>query len=455
MIDRALDEPVRAFVQELTGVLAGATGRPADELRRDVAADAYNLAAAFIDADDRHGDDELWAFISALSPWFDTQLRRATPSDVRAARLVDGKRAWLAEPSVLFELLRDTGHGRAYYDRALPIAHAVASLDTLPSRDELTAIERFRGMLLDHLDAAPAAAGPPGDVAPPPPPDEPPRPLDDLLAELDALVGLKAVKDEVKLVANLLQVQNLRRERGLPVAETSRHLVFTGNPGTGKTTVARLLAQIYRTLGVVERGHLVETERAGLVAGFIGQTALKVTTVFESALGGVLLIDEAYALARGDERDFGQEAIDTLVKLVEDHRDDVVVIAAGYPDEMTEFVESNPGLRSRFPKTIHFPDYTDDELVAIFGSLCERNHYGCPDDVAEAARRFFAAQPRDKGFGNGRLARNVFEEAVARQASRIVSLDRPSDEELVTFVPGDVPAPDGLPAPDADPAPGA
>ena len=192
------------------------------------------------------------------------------------------------------------------------------------------------------------------------------------------------MKAEVKLVTDLLRVEKLRMERGLPVVEHSRHLVFTGNPGTGKTTVARLLAQIYRTLGVVEKGHLVETDRAGLVAGYVGQTALKVKEVFESALGGVLLIDEAHALARGVDTDFGHEAIDMIVKLMEDHRDDVVVIVAGYPDEMAVFLDANPGLRSRFPKTIFFPDYTDAELASIFDGMCQKSHY-VPTEEARAA----------------------------------------------------------------------
>ena len=249
------------------------------------------------------------------------------------------------------------------------------------------------------------------------------------------------VKEEVKLVANLIQVQNLRRQRNLPVLESSRHLVFTGNPGTGKTTVARLLAQIYRTLGVVSRGHLVETDRAALVAGYVGQTAPKVVAVFDAADEGVLLIDEAYALVRGGENDFGREAIDTIVKLVEDRRDRVVVIAAGYPDEMDDFVGANPGLRSRFPKTIFFPDYTTDELVRIFGKLCETSHYRPDPSALDAVRAWFDAEPREKGFGNGRLARNLFEHAVARQASRIVDVTEPSDDQLVTLVGADVPPP--------------
>jgi SpoVK/Ycf46/Vps4 family AAA+-type ATPase len=247
------------------------------------------------------------------------------------------------------------------------------------------------------------------------------------------------VKAEVRLVADLIRVQNLRAERDLPVVDQSRHLVFAGNPGTGKTTVARLLAQIYRTLGVVERGHLVETDRSGLVAGFVGQTATKVVEVFDRADEGVVLIDEAYALVRGGGNDFGREAIDTIVKLVEDRRDRVVVIVAGYPDEMADFVDANPGLRSRFPKTIRFEDYSTDDLLAIFASMGDRSGYACDEEATEKLRAWFDAQPRDKGFGNGRVARNLFEASVARHASRVVALDDPTDEDLTTLVADDIP----------------
>jgi SpoVK/Ycf46/Vps4 family AAA+-type ATPase len=268
---------------------------------------------------------------------------------------------------------------------------------------------------------------------------EPPRPLDDLLKELDELVGLADVKKEVRLTAALTRVEQLRLQRGLPVLEHSRHLVFTGNPGTGKTTVARLLAQIYRTLGVVTKGHLVETDRSQLVAGYVGQTAIQVRKVFDEADEGVLLIDEAYALARGGENDFGKEAIDTIVKLVEDRRDSIVVIVAGYPEEMATFVDANPGLRSRFPKTIFFPDYSNDELLEIFDSLAQKQKYSCDDAARSRVRAYFDAQPRVRGFGNGRLARNLFEATVARQASRIVDIEKPTDEQLCTFVAEDVP----------------
>ncbi|HVE46625.1 MAG TPA: AAA family ATPase [Acidimicrobiales bacterium] len=467
-----LVDAVDSFVADLAPVLA----RIASQARMtkgypaagDVGLEAYNLASGFIDADGLHTDDELLAFVTTFAPRFDTVLQHATPGDIRRADLVKDKRRWLEKPSVLLQLLLGDDHRQcttrswAYYHGALAIAHAVSALDSHPSRSELEAIDAFRTMMLEAMDRwevprpgtghgpSPGSPSTAGASSSPHPRGAkgsgagelpPARPLDDLLAELDALVGLAPVKAEVRLVTNLLQVQRLRRERGLPVAESSHHLVFTGNPGTGKTTVARLLASIYRTLGVVEKGHLVESDRSQLVAGFVGQTAIQVRKVVESALGGVLLIDEAYALARGDERDFGQEAIDTLVNLIENHRDEVVVIAAGYPNEMADFIDSNPGLRSRFPKTIAFPDYSTDELVAIFGSMCAKASYSCDAGATEAVRRWFDAQPRDKGFGNARLARNLFEAVVARQASRIVAMADPTNDQLTSLVAADISPP--------------
>ena len=456
-----LEEPVQRFVDELSPVLADIAGDvipgvPADKPPMDVTVEAFNLVAAFIDVDGRQTDDELWALIAAFASRLPSQLSAATPDDVRKAALVAGKRSWLAAPSLLFDILVETDrrHGTRnawhYYELAMRLAQAVCATDAVPSESELAGIERFRNVLLRSIDRGGVprpggAVGAPASGAaaarPAAPPEEPARPLEELLAELDGLVGLAPVKTEVKLVANLLQVQNLRKQRGLPVAESSRHLVFTGNPGTGKTTVARLLAQIYRTLKVVEKGHLVETDRSGLVAGYVGQTALKVQEVFESAIGGVLLIDEAYALARGGDNDFGQEAIDTLVKLIEDHRDEIVVIAAGYPEEMHEFIESNPGLRSRFPKTVFFPDYTEDELCAIFQSMCKQASYTVGKEALAAADAFFTAQPRDKGFGNGRVVRNLFEAAMSNQATRLVAIANPTNEQLMELLPADIAPP--------------
>jgi Cdc6-like AAA superfamily ATPase len=455
-----LREPVDRFVQQLASAVATVAlevpGMSADKLRRDVIVEAFNLTAGFIDADGVHTDDELWALITAFAGLLDTPLTAATPRDVRRAGLVDGKSRYLATPSVLFDIFvrsdarRGTGHARIYYERALEIAFAIASLDLHTARSELEAIERFRGVLLTAIKAA--GATPPGQpaattaattgataaVEPEAGPTTPPRPLEELLAELDGLIGLEGVKKEVRLVADLIQVEKIRRERKLPTLEQSRHLVFTGNPGTGKTTVARLLAQIYRTLAVVEKGHLVETDRSQLVAGFVGQTAIQVRAVFDRADEGVLLIDEAYSLMRGGERDFGREAIDTIVKLAEDRRDSVVVIVAGYPAEMEEFLDFNPGMRSRFPRVIYFPDYRSEELVAIFESIGEKGQYRLDDEARRKVLAWFEAQPRTKGFGNGRLARNLFEATVARQASRLVAIAEPTDDDLVTFVAGDV-----------------
>ena len=461
-VQRAVESFVAALAPALRDVVARlppAAGRPLDQ---DVATEAFDLVAALIDVDRSHTDDELWGLIFAFGRWLPQQLARAKPDDLRRSDLLVGRAAWLDQVSPLFEILVTadrrfgTAHSRTYYDAALHLAFTVAALEAAPSRTELGAIDAMRTRMLDAMaglpssplptTASPAASTP--AVATPDEPEAaardelpPPRPLEELLAELDELVGLDSVKTEVRLVTNLLRVQQLRAERDLPTSPQSRHLVFTGNPGTGKTTVARLLAAIYRTLGVVERGQLVETDRAGMVSGYVGQTALKVMEVADRATGGVLLIDEAYALARGGENDFGREAIDTLVKVIEDRRDELVVIAAGYPDEMADFIGANPGLASRFPKTIAFPDYTDDELWSIFASIGERAGYRADADAEAKVRAWFAAVPRDKGFGNGRLARNLFEDAVARQASRVVAIESPTDEQLTALVADDIAEP--------------
>jgi SpoVK/Ycf46/Vps4 family AAA+-type ATPase len=482
-VQRLVDE-VDTFIAELTPALEGLARRASMDHERaetDVALDAYALAAALVACDGRITDAEVRALSTAFGGRVEVPLEHATPDEVRRQGLLDHAADALGAPSALFSLLRDadlrdgTALTRAYYDRAMAIAHATVALDGYTDRIELAAVERHRSMLLrllpgpvtdrggtGHAASGPRASGPkdaPGradqavrtDAAVEPLATveglhEPQRSLAELLAELDELIGLDGVKGEVRLVTDLLRVERLRAERGFPITPHSRHLVFTGNPGTGKTTVARLLAQIYRSLGAVARGHLVETDRSGLVAGFVGQTAPRVTEVFDAADGGVLLIDEAYALARGGAQDFGREAIDTLVKLMEDRRDRVVVIVAGYPEEMAELIDSNPGLRSRFPKTIAFDDYTTDELLAILDLLARKQHYTVTPEARQAFRFMLDAAPRDRGFGNGRLVRNLFEAAVAQQASRVIAdADAEpgavlSDAELVTLTAADVPA---------------
>jgi len=257
--------------------------------------------------------------------------------------------------------------------------------------------------------------------------------LDEAIAELDALVGLSAVKDEVKSLCNLIKVRQIRLERGLRVPELSQHLVFSGKPGTGKTTVARIIGRIYHSLGFLSKGQFVEADRSKLVAGYVGQTALKTQDVITQALGGVLFIDEAYSLSPKYKEDFGAEAIETILKAMEDHRDDFVVIVAGYDELMEEFITSNPGLQSRFKKYIHFQDYKGDELLDIFLGLLEKNNYGIDINVLPFLSSYFEKLylNRTNTFGNARDVRNLFEKVIEKQANRIVQINAPSDEDLL------------------------
>ena len=252
-------------------------------------------------------------------------------------------------------------------------------------------------------------------------PPEDTRSLEELQAELDSLVGLDLVKEQVRALVAFLEVQGQRLERGLPEVATSQHLVFLGNPGTGKTTIARLLAHMYRAMGLLKRGHLVEVDRAGLVGEYVGMTAVKTERAIRRALDGVLFIDEAYALARPAQRgvDFGQEAIEILLKRMEDHRHRLIVIVAGYPRLMHEFLDSNPGLRSRFARELTFPDYSTEELVAITERFAEQNEYLVTEPAAAELRRIFDRAVRGEGFGNARYARTIFEQALNAQALRL------------------------------------
>lgn len=310
-----------------------------------------------------------------------------------------------------------------------------ANLQKFLSRHDVSAFSRNKagdaGLGADSHSADNASAA--ADLQKAAAPALNPGRIDEILADLNALVGLEEVKREIGSLINLLRINQIRRERGLPQVFTSLHMVFSGNPGTGKTTVARMLAEIYYQLGVLKKNLLVEVDRSGLVSGYVGQTAIKSKEVITSALDGVLFIDEAYTLTSGKgQNDFGQEAVDTLLKMMEDNRSRLVVIAAGYLDEMEDFLQSNPGLKSRFNKFIRFDNYKPDELTSIFVSMCERQRFSLSDNAKKAVREYFEARlaSGEKHFANAREARNLYEAAVMRQANRLAG-QKKADETLI------------------------
>ena len=385
----------------------------------------------------------------------------------------------LFQPPAFFAALRDydrrkgTTLARRFTDQLTLLLLLFAAVDGVVSEAEAGFVNACSDTLLalcerdglsgdrpalkadEFVTHVPAPAQPPTEVVPAAEQEETPLPeseptLEDLLAELDGLCGLEQVKQDVKSLINLVKVRRLREEAGLPVPPMSLHLVFLGNPGTGKTTVARLLAKLYHAIGVLPKGQLVEVDRSGLVAGFVGQTALKTQEVIQKAIGGVLFIDEAYALVNQDNgNDFGREAVEVLLKNMEDHRKDLVVIVAGYSQLMEKFIHSNPGLESRFNKYFYFEDYDGAQLFTILQSMCDKNGYVLTPEGEALARRELMDlyEDRDENFGNARDVRNLFEQAVARQSDRVARLEAPTREQLMELRPEDLTEPGVAPSP--------
>jgi adenylate kinase family enzyme len=438
---------------EALGGVAESAGVPAASARSEGSA----LAAAV--AESAPGAAASWAEAlggGTTQDFFDAATRgrrwRAAPTAILNSLVAQGSSRSMAYAEALAEVVSAAcGLGEPTM-RVIGNA-SVAAAAQLTAAGARTAMSDLAGASTPsaHSSGGPVASGSTSELAPAEPTTEPAPPesatepalpapvkhrsLDELLAELNALIGLERVKREIHRQVAILRVERLRSDAGMKSPTITRHLVFTGNPGTGKTTVARLVSGIYAALELLSKGQLIEVDRSELVAGYLGQTAVKTSEVVGTAVGGVLFIDEAYSLT-GDQ--YGTEAVDTLVKEMEDRRDDLVVIVAGYPEPMEEFIAANPGLASRFRTTIEFDDYADDELVEILTMLARDSDYELTAEALAHFRELLATTPRGTTFGNGRFSRNTLEAAIGAHAWRLRDVEAPSTEQLRQLLPQDL-----------------